>query len=194
MTRTLIALVALAVALPALAVQNPDIRIYLDADPPNMVHQICPAPDDVLDVFVCLDCFGPGGGMRGTVFRFIRTFGGIKIAQVNLLGGLDLGDVDDIQGWSIVAGEDCIHPDENGIVIAARVSYLYTGPPGTLDLAPTPLLPRKVVDCDYTEDDLFCILANLGVCVPPNPGETDCDCGVVPVTAASWGSIKALYR
>ena len=194
MKRSLIAVVVLVVALPASAAQNPDIRIYLDADPPNMVHQICPAPDDVLDVFVCLDCFGPGGGTRGTVFRFIRTFGGVKIAQVSLLGGLDLGDVDDIQGWSIVTGEDCIYPDENGIVVAARVSYLYTGPPGTLDIAPTATLPRRVLDCNYTDDDLFCILASLGVCMPPNPGEVGCYCGEVPVKETSWGSVKALYR
>ncbi len=194
MKHSLIAVIVIAVALPASAVQNPDIRIYLDADPPHFIHETCPTPNDVLDDFGCLDCFGSGGGTRGTVFRFIRTFGGIKIAQINLLGGLDLGDVDDIQGWSIVAGEDCVYPDENGIVVAARVSYLYTGPPGNLDLASSVTQPRKVLDCNNTEDDLFCILANLGVCVPPNPGEVGCYCGEVPVKETSWGSIKALYR
>jgi hypothetical protein len=181
-------------AAQATAVQSPNIRVFLDADPPNHVHEICPEPQTVFEVYVCFDCFGPDGGLRGAVLAFARTFGGFKLGQFNLLpDGLEIGDPE-IQpgGWSFV-GADCVYPDDSGIVIAASVTYLYTGQPGTLDVVPAEDQPRKTLDCLFQEDDLFCVRANLGVCVPPNPGE-DCDCAPTSVQAISWGGIKGLYR
>ena len=48
----------------AIAGQNPDVRIYLDFDPPNGVTRIDPEPYSLFDVYVVLDCFGAGGGLR----------------------------------------------------------------------------------------------------------------------------------
>ena len=69
MKHLLICLLIGSLAVPALADQNPDIRIYLDADPNNHVHEIHPGPSLTFNVYVCLDCFGPGGGTRGTALR-----------------------------------------------------------------------------------------------------------------------------
>jgi hypothetical protein len=188
-----IALAALAMAAPSLADQNPDIRIYLDADPPDYVHQICPEPMTTFEVYVCLDCFGEEGGLRGVIFRFERTFGGYLTTKIPLLGSNHLGDPEDeTYGWTIVSDGDCVYPDENGIVVVGLCVYLYVGPPGTLDLARVDVSWEDTLDCDM-QNDFFCVYANLGVCVPPNPGQ-GCDCLVTPVADVSWGSIKALYQ
>jgi hypothetical protein len=44
-----------ALAVPALADQNPNIRIYLEADPNNHVHEIHPNASETFDVYICLD-------------------------------------------------------------------------------------------------------------------------------------------
>jgi hypothetical protein len=189
-----IALIILGLAAPVFADGNPNIRIYLDADPNNLVHEIHPNPSETFDVYVCLDCFGDDpflSGTRGTAFLLIRTFEGFKLAQTALCAGLDFGDAE-IDGWTI-ACTDCLYPDVDGVVCIGSVTYLYLGVPGTLDLAPHPGTGREVLDCDFLSD-FYCIYANLGVSVPPNPGEPDCECEIVPVEDATWGAIKSLYR
>lgn len=187
----LIAFVVLAAALTARADQNPNIRIYLDAEPPGYVHQICPDEGTEFRVWICLDCLD--GGTRGARFWCPKTFGGTRVGEMHFLGGLALGYVEDSWGgWMVVAGVDCVFPDENGIVVVASLTYLYTGPPGTLDVAPCGAEPRATIDCDNLYD-WFCVAGNLGVCAPPNPGEDGCSC-VNPVEEMSWGGIKALFR
>jgi hypothetical protein len=180
MSRLLTILLIVILTAPAVAWQNPEIRIYLDADPPNSVHEIHPSANEVFPVYVCLDCFGDEGGTRGTAFLLQRTFVGFKLSQTSLLGGLDFGDAE-VDGWTIAAGADCVYPDEEGIVLVGVIEYLYLGTPGTLDLEPHVGTGREVLDCDYNSDN-YCVYANLGVSMPPNPGEPDCDCFQYPST------------
>ena len=188
-----IALMVLGFAVMATADQNPDIRIYLEADPNNDVHEIHPLANETFDVYVCLDCFGPGGGTRGTAFLLVRTFAGYKLAQMALLGGLDFGDAE-VDGWTIAAGADCVYPDADGVVCVGVITYLYLGVPGTLDVVPHPGTGSEVLDCDFLSD-YYCVYANLGVSMPPNPGDPDCDCpDNNPVEDSTWGGIKSLYR
>jgi hypothetical protein len=187
-----------AFAVTAFAGANPNIRIYLDVDPPVKVHEIHPDAGTTFDVYVCVDCFGEGSGTRGTAFLLQRTFTGFKLSQTSLMGGLDFGDAETDPGWTLAAGADCVYPDANDVACIAVIQYLYQGGPGTLDLLPHGLVEpgtgREVLDCDFASD-FYCIYANLGVSVPPNPGETDCICEPAsPVEDATWGSIKSLYR
>ena len=193
MKHLLICLLIGSLAVPALADQNPDIRIYLDADPNNKVHEIHPNASETFDVYVCLDCFGEGGGTRGTAFLFERSFNGFKLGQTSLLGGLDFGDVE-ADGWTLAAGADCIYPVDD-IVCVGFVNYLFLGPdPGFIMLLPHPGTGREVLDCDFLSD-FYCIYANLGVSMPPPEGEPDCDCEPPnPVEDSTWGGIKSLYR
>jgi len=172
--RLILVLAILILAGPALAGQNPYLRIYLDADPPNYLHEIYPMASEMFDVYVCLDCLDTEGGTRGTAFLLQKTFVGFKLSQTSLLGGLDFGDAE-VDGWTIAAGSDCVYPDENGIVAVGVIQYLYLGVPGTLDLLPHPGTGREAIDCDF-QSDFWCIAGNLGVGMPPNPGEPDCDC------------------
>jgi hypothetical protein len=197
MKRLLIAMVIMAFATTAFAGANPDVRIYLDADPNNHIHEIHPLPSETFDVYVCLDCFGENSGTRGTAFLLFRTFGGFKLAQTALLGGLDFGDAEVDPGWTIAAGADCVYPDADGVVCVGVLTYLYTGPEGQLSILPhgqvEPGTGREVLDCDFLSD-YYCIHANLGVSMPPEPGDPDCECEPNPVEDSSWGGIKALYR
>jgi hypothetical protein len=195
MKRLLIALSVMAFATTAFAAGNPDVRIYLDVDPPNKIHEIHPAPGTTFDVYVCLDCFGDDpflSGTRGTAFLFERSFVGFKLAQTALCEGLDFGDAE-IDGWTI-ACTDCIYPVDD-VVCIGMVTYLYQGPdPGFIMLLPHPGTGREVLDCDFLSD-YYCIYANLGVSMPPPDGEPGCDCEPPnPVEDSTWGGIKALYR
>jgi hypothetical protein len=183
-----------AFAVTAFAGTNPDVRIYLDVDPPVGVHEVHPTPGSTFDVFVCMDCLGEGSGTRGVGFLLQRTFVGFKLAQTSLMGGLDFGDAE-VDGWTLAAGADCLYPDVNGVVCVGSLTYLYQGPdPGTIDILPHPGTGAEVLDCDFASD-FFCVYANLGVSMPPNPGDPDCDCEPAsPVEDATWGAIKSLYR
>jgi hypothetical protein len=198
MKALLAVLMMAAVAATAFAGTNPDIRIALDADPPFGVHEISPGAGTTFNVYVVLDCFGEGGGTRGTAFLLVRTFSGFKLSQTSQLGGLDFGDAETDPGWTLASGADCVYPDVDGIVIVGVIQYLYQGAPGTLDLLPHGLVEpgtgREALDCDFASD-FYCIYANLGVAMPPNPGDEDCLCEPAsPVENATWGEIKALYR
>jgi hypothetical protein len=186
-----LAVVALAVG-SAFAVQNPDIRIYLDADPPNMVSRVDPLPNDTFTVSAVLDCHGDGGGSRGTAFKLIRTFTGFKLGQTAMMGGLDFGDAEN-DGWTVAAGADCVYPDANDIVVVGEIQYLYLGGPGTLTLTPHPGTGRETLDCNFADDDHYCIAGHLGVNADAPAPEEGCVCDD-PVDDATWGSIKALYR
>jgi hypothetical protein len=191
----------LLLAVTALADQNPQLAIFLDADMDtgnDVVNEVCPNPNETIMVYVCFDQFGGGGGMLGAAFKFDRTFAGFKLAQTNLLGGLDFGDVEVAPGWAITAGANCQFPDANGVVVAASVQYLYLGTPGIVQILAHDVDGHVGADCDNLLDD-WCIASldshgfagNFGVCMPPPDG----DCvPAVPVEDRSWGTIKALYR
>jgi hypothetical protein len=82
-------------------------------------------------------------------------------------------------------------------VCVGVIQYLYLGAPGALDILPSGLVQpgtgREVLECDF-QSLYCCIHANLGVSMPPTPGEPDCGCEPSPVMNTSWGDIKALFR
>ena len=104
MKAVLTVLMVAAFAVTAVAGTNPDIRIYLDIDPPFGIHEVHPEAGTTFDVYVCLDCYGAGGGTRGTAFLLVRTFSGFKVAQTSLMGGLDCGDAEIDPGWTLGRG------------------------------------------------------------------------------------------
>jgi hypothetical protein len=197
MKRVLTALMILAIAAPAFALENPDVRLFLDAtNPPSGVAEVHPEMQEIFDVFIVLDCFGENGGTRGVGVLFDRTFVGVLLGDTNLLpGGINLGDAEDpVGGLAIVAGAECGYPDVNGVVVMASVSYMYLGAPGTITVVPNPVSGREVLDCGNVPD-YFCVAGNFGVSMPPPDPEPDCDCEPPnPVEDATWGSIKGLYR
>ena len=203
MRSILIALLIVALAVPVFAAQNPDIRVYLDFDAEGAgVHQMAnPGMFEPFDVYVVLDCFGDGGGTRGLGFTFERDadLNAIIGTPVNFLGGLSNGNPESPTasdgGCNMLAGADCVYPDANGVVVCGKVPYTYGMGAGYIKIGPNEISGRQVLDCDFADDDLFCVYAHCAIDEAPPAGDPDCDCEPPsPVEDSTWGSIKALYR
>lgn len=182
----LAALAMLVVAVPALAGQNPDVHIFVDFDPPNYVHRI-DSPTNPFDTYLCIDTFGPSGGVRQvSVLWQTDGFGMAFAADYSMFhaGTQVIGAPDNVvDGW-VIAAPDCVFPDGTGIVVVAKVPYFMTAGTGTITLLPNPVDDRLVTDCNFAAD-VWHESSNGGI--NTDPPQT-------PVEAASWGSIKALYR
>jgi hypothetical protein len=184
--RFMVAAVLVAfIATAAMADENPNIMIGCDSNnpPPPENNRLDPAPNGTIDVYVVAKNFGPGGGALGAAFLFERTFGGFKLAQTNLLPGLDFGDVE-AGGWAITAGAECQFPDANGYLMLATVQYLYLGTPGTITIVEHPVDGLVISDCDNLLDTAT-VFSNFGV---------GTDAPSSPVEASTWSGIKGLYR
>ncbi len=174
MRRLLLALLAMFVAVGVIqAGQNPDINIFIEFD--NGENRIDPVTNQFFSAYVCFENFGPGGGMTAAEFRFNRTFGGLKLGETNLLGGIDLGDPETGDGWTISA-PSCVFPDAGGVVVAAKVDYLFQGPAGIIEVLPHALSGANVNDC-FAAVDTWCVRLDPpghgGVWTDPPPG--DCE-------------------
>ena len=186
-TVVLVSALSVALTAPARADDNRGLSIFLDADPAPgvgaVVNEICPQPNEIVDVYVCFDSFGSfgaGGGILGASFLFDRTFLGIKMAQTNLLPGPDFGDVE-TTGWTVTAGADCQYADCAGELVVAKVTYLYLGGPGRINILPHPVEGATATDCENLLD-AWCTASwlshhgtagHFGVCMAPLEG--DCD-------------------
>ncbi len=193
----LVAMMILAIAAPAVALENPDVLIYLSFDLDDDVCTIAaPAPNSFFDVYLVIACFGEGGGTRGVGCYLTKdaTLVAISTGGTNLLGGLTIGGPEDaVNGWALVAGADCAMP-VGDIVVAGYASYLYVGGTGGIYLNTHPVANREVLDCDNLADN-YCIMHHAGVGIDCPAGELDCECvPPTPVEDATWGGIKALYR
>jgi len=60
MSRLIAAGVILSLACSAHAGGNPDIRMYIDFDPPNYVHEVQPELYTTFEAHVCIDRIGEG--------------------------------------------------------------------------------------------------------------------------------------
>lgn len=60
MNRLLTLGLAVVLAGVAHAGGNPDVRIYVDFDPPNYAHSISPEPYTTVEAYICLDNLGIG--------------------------------------------------------------------------------------------------------------------------------------
>ncbi len=183
---------ALLIALAAPAAANPVLAnvVYIDVGDGSNCY--CPDPSEAFTITVYISDLEPGlQGIFGIAFMFDRTFSGFKLAQTNLLGGLDFGDVE-VDGWALTSGGDCVEPDANGLIAVAELTYLYLGTPGLITFMPHPIDGQSFADCNndlgewWVRDQPD---GNAGICMEPPGG-----CGTVPVEDASWGSIKALFR
>lgn len=192
-----LAVAVLALAVPAFAGQNPQVRAFVSFAPdcPDpYVHRVDPAyyPGQV-DVYLMLDCFGEGGGVRSVWFSWTTSEFGLALATTYLLPEATyVGGPDQASVW-VVESLRCTRPNECGVVAVLKQPYFATDP-GTVVLGPHPIEGQVVVGCD-SDPDLFCVLANGGIGVDPPPGDEDCLCEPPsPLEPSAWSSIKALYR
>ena len=189
----LISLMVLAMAVPAFAGENPNVRAFISFAPD------CPDPyvhrtetlGGVVDIYVVLDCFGDGGGVRTLSCSFTTSGFGMAFAPTYFLPAAQvIGGPDHVDGW-VIASPECTYENECGVVVVLNQPYFVSGA-GTVVLGPNPVDGQMVVDCNF-DADLFCVLANGGLAMDGPAGDAGCIC-IVPVEDATWGSIKSLYR
>ena len=185
MKRLIVVALMLAVAIPAMAGDNPNAAVYLTFDSAGEVFRFDPTPFQPADLFLCMK--NVENGFISTTLAIVEDAGvttGIGWASL-LPGGLTLGPWDvgvTITSSSCVAGE---------IVVVASGNAYYMGNPGQIVIIDHPDYPRWVVDCQDAID-YYCHMSNVGVLMDPVPTGEDCE--VVAVEDATWGGIKALYR
>ena len=78
MNRLLAVGLTVALACSANAGGNPNVRVYIDFDPPNYVHETTPEPYATVEAYVCMDHLD--SGMTTISFRvtdFVAEFPGV---------------------------------------------------------------------------------------------------------------------
>ncbi|MBD3348672.1 MAG: hypothetical protein GF400_05705 [Candidatus Eisenbacteria bacterium] len=203
MKRALIALMVLALAAPAFAGVNPDVRAFVTMDPAGYVHTAMPASGDIVNTYLCFDClgdYGEGGGLTGVslVLDFVCggfTAGSADVTIFHPSAQTVVGGPDDLNNGWVIAAPECVVPDASGIICVAMIPWYYTGPAGDILILPSPADGKATVDCN-NDLDFFCVLSHgaLGQDVV-TPGDADCLCEPPnPVEDSTWGAIKGLYR
>jgi hypothetical protein len=215
MKNVLIALVVLALAVPAIAGQNPNVGIYLYTTSTGIGGanwKASPVPASNTSVYVCFDQFGVGGGLYGASWQFIETPGPDFLSTTNQyagVGGLTIGTPGLAPGVAMTVGAVPVYPNANGIIVLARIRYEtpeMASRGGSIQIVPHGSDGRAVADANNNLD-FWCVHS---VAYPLEFGQTyglsghfgwdappviDGDCTPPsPVQSATWGSIKALYR
>ena len=187
MKRMLLAVLVLAIAIPAFAGGNPYITAYVTFDGGAEVPRVDPAAYTSGDVFICLKQIDAG---FTTVSFAVTVDEGVSApaSWSSLLpGGLAIGD----WGTGItLSSTECMMGE---YVCIASGALFYLGGPGTVSIIDHPDYPRWVVDCN-DEVDFYCLANNGGVLMDAPPTGEDCGEPVSPVEESTWGGIKALYR
>ncbi len=194
MNRLLAVGLTVALACSANAGGNPNVRVYIDFDPPNYVHETTPEPYATVEAYVCMDHLD--SGMTTISFRvtdFGAEFPGVFAPPgwVTLLpGDLPIGWAPWEPGGAIVVSSECMGEEEP--VLVGYVTLFYLGGAAYVQILDHPDYPRWVVDCSVPgEFDLYCVYRNgsIGGAVAPAG-----DCGATPSEGGSWGTIKSMYR
>ena len=193
--RTFLALLmVLAVAVPALAGDNPQVRAYIDFDPPNYVHRHdTVAPYEQVHAFLMVDCI-PGGSTG--ISAEVQIQAGLSIMSSYVLRA---GMLEDTPGALITPGGvtlagSCDMSDPQWLAdITLLVPSDVTA--GTVMIVDSTVYPREHTDCHlpFATVDPYCVLSHGGVNMDPPPSGEDCTCGSA-VEESSWGTIKAMYK
>jgi len=192
MNRLLTAGLLLLFACSAHAGGNPNVRAYIDFDPPNYVHAISPALYATVEAYLCLDNVEEGvTSISFTMQRPDEACPGVFIGG-NWQDFFPSGGVIPMNPWPwgvTVYSTECLTSDP---LVVGVVTTFYLGGSCCLEILDHPEYPRWVCDCsDPADVDQYCVLAHGSV------GGADCppgDCDPVPVEGSTWGTIKALYR
>jgi hypothetical protein len=221
MKRALVVLMILALAAPAFGAlgMNPGIRGFISFRPncptetyptDPYVHSVVWAGEKTYNAYFMLDCFGntlppPDPallGCRGVMFKWVTvpsdpSFPPDVMAALYYPTGTQVIGGPDQDKW-VLAWPDCwlatVCSNGTKIMKVFRQGY-YCYNPLKITILPNAVDGKLVVDCLYGENQ-FCVLANGGIGIAPDPGDLGCNCPPPQsaVESASWGSIKSLYR
>jgi hypothetical protein len=206
MKRAILILMVLAFcAVPALAGQNPNVKIYLYTTSTGIGgtnNKATPAAGSNTSVYVCFDNIW--GGVYGASWKFTEVPGPSFLSTTNQyagVGGLTIGDPASALGCAMTVGANPVYPGANGIIVLGRIRYEtaeMSTRGGSITVIPHATDGRAVADANNALD-FWCVHSVAFDGLSGNFGWDDTavpdgDCAVSPVDARSWGSIKALYR
>lgn len=182
-----IVVLCLGLSFAAHAGQNPDINIFLADE--NGANYIEPPSATPFNIYVCLESFGPGGGLTSAALKLTNTTGAVILSYNYLLsGGFQIGSPTDPSGWLI--GGNCTYPDGEGVVVAGVMQYIHFGGAGLLEILPHESYGRATGDCAAGTDE-WCVRndpsGHFGIYEAPYPG--DCG-GIYPEIDVSPGSFS----
>ncbi len=191
MIRTVMAVLLVAL-LTTTALANPIIGewFYVDFDPPNYQHWVMPSPNTVVEGYLVLNLeYAWPNQVTGVSFRVdIVPWPGDE-PNFETLQPSAIWEGDWREGVTIAFG-DCVEAIQP--VPVAKFSFFYTGGSHDVLILDHPEFPRWLLDCsDPPEIMMYCVYTNGAV---GKMNHLWGDCGVNPVEAASWGSIKSMYR
>ena len=191
MNRLLAVVLVALLACSAHAGGNPDVRAYIDFDPPNYVHAISPELYTTVEAYLCLDSIGEGV----TCVSFMMERPDEACPGVLVGGGYEYFFPNGIILWPpwpsgvTVPSTQCMTADP---LVVCLVTAFYVGGSCCLEILDHPDYVRWVCDCsDPVEVDDYCVFAHGSI------GGADCpagDCGTVPVEDFTWSAVKSLYR
>jgi len=195
--------------MPAVAGQNPNIRIFLNALSAGTGNNwtTTPVEGSNKSVYVCFDNFGVGGGMYAAQFHMMPVGGPDYLSTANQfvgVGGLTIGEAVGAPGAAMTVGPVPVYPGASGIIVLARVRFETPEPP-MRDGGYIMLVDYSAGDGNVVADadnmlDTWCVKSvayggvsgHFGWDAPP-PVDGDCE-EPNPVESTTWGSIKALYK
>ena len=190
MKRLLVVGMVMLVAVTAFAGGNPNVKAYIDFDPPNRLHAYTPAPFETFNAYICFGDLDMGL----TSASFAIADPGVACPGVfappsftnTLPGDLAIGNI--FTGITL-SSTGCEPPPD---VCVGYLTLFYIGGDCCIEILDHPDYPRWVTDCnDPAQVDFYCVLSHgtvgAGVC-------PEGDCEVNPVEDSSWAGIKALYR
>ncbi|MFH1502167.1 MAG: hypothetical protein ABIG03_03885, partial [Candidatus Eisenbacteria bacterium] len=163
--KVLIVLAALALAAPAFAGTNPDIRAFYTFDPDYYIHDWESAPSgSVITGWLCFDCLGAGGGLTGVSLTLDFLVGGFTAGAADVTvfhpsAQTVIGGPDDVANGWVIAAPECVLPGPTGVICVASVPWYYTGTPGEILILPNPVDGKAAVDCN-NNIDFFCVLSH----------------------------------
>ena len=189
MKRLLVVGMVMLVAATAFAAGNPQVKAYIDFDPPNRVHSYMPAPYETFNAYICFGDLEMGL----TSASFYVTDPTVACPGVfappsftNILPG-DLA-IGNIHSGITIPSTGCEPGPE---VCVGYLTLFYLGGECCIEIFDHPDWPRWITDCnDPAQVDYYCLASNGSIGGASCP-EGDCDSAT---DESTWGGIKALYR
>jgi len=194
MRTALVLIMVAAMAAPTLAGDSPEVRLYIDFDPPNYQYRFdTTVPYETVHAFLMSDCIP--GGSTGVSCEVSITPGLSIMSSYALRAGM----LEDTPGALITSGGvtlagTCSLDDPQWLAdITLLVASAATT--GEITITNSSVYPREHTDCHqpFATVDMYCVLSHGGVNMDPTASGEDCPCNS-PVEESSWGTIKAMYR
>jgi hypothetical protein len=176
-------------AASALAGQNPECKVYVDFDPPNMVHRVDPLPYTVVTAYFGIIDFTAYSSISLRV-SFDHEPLPVATYTAHCPGSLPI-IIDDPEFGVILSCPECVYGAQYYFL---SYEFFYVGGEADVMILDHWTLPREVLGCEAPPQvDHYCVLSHGAIGKEPEPGDPDCVLST-PTNTTAWGTIKALYR